>query len=101
MSANYLQRVADPTSRFCADHLEYKNGRINTAQLIARLPHVAMIGDSLSRNVYVSSALSTFWRARRYYGNDWFLNSAEPAPGGQLLHSPEYRSRMKITRRGG
>jgi len=58
-----------------------------------------MIGDSLSRNVYVSSALSTFWRTRRYYGNDWFLNAAESASGGQLLHSPEYRSRMKITRR--
>ena len=38
-----------------------------------------MIGDSLSRNVYVSSALSTLWRARRYYGNDWFLN-ADPSP---------------------
>ena len=38
-----------------------------------------MIGDSLSRNVYVSSALSTFWRARRYCGNDWFLN-ADPSP---------------------
>src|SRR5437660_12561632 len=39
-----------------------------------------MIGASLSRNVYVSSALSTLWRARRYYGNDWFLNAD---------HSPE------------
>jgi lysophospholipase L1-like esterase len=99
VSANYLQRVADPTSRFCADYFEYKKGRISSAQLVARLPHIAMIGDSLSRNLYVSSALSTFWRARRYYGNDWFLNAAEPASGGQLLHSPEYRSRMKITRR--
>ena len=99
VSANYLQRVADPTSRFCADYLEYKKGGISSAQLVARLPHIAMIGDSLSRNVYVSSALSTFWRARRYYGNDWFLNAAEPASGGQLLHSPEYRLRMKITRR--
>ncbi|MFZ3376404.1 MAG: hypothetical protein WA183_12695, partial [Chthoniobacterales bacterium] len=99
ISANYLQRVADPACRFCADYLEYKKGGISSAELVARLPHIAMIGDSLSRNVYVSSALSTFWRARRYYGNDWFLNGAEPASGGQLLHSPEYRSRMKIIRR--
>jgi hypothetical protein len=79
ISANYLQRVADPTSRFCADYFEYKKGRISSAQLVARLPHIAMIGDSLSLNVYVSSALSTLWRARRYYGNDWFLN-ADPSP---------------------
>ena len=46
---------------------------------MARLPHVAMIGDSLSRNVYVSSPLSTLWRARRHYGNDWFLNT-DPSP---------------------
>jgi lysophospholipase L1-like esterase len=59
--------------------LEYKKGRISSAKLVERLPHVAMIGDSLSRNVYASSALSTFWRARRYYGNDWFLN-ADPSP---------------------
>jgi lysophospholipase L1-like esterase len=79
ISANYLERVADPTSRFHADYLEYKKRRISRAQLLARLPHIAMIGDSLSRNVYVSSTLSTFWRARRYYGNDWFLN-ADPSP---------------------
>ena len=91
ISANYLQRVADPACRFYADYLEYKKGGISSAQLVARLPHIAMIGDSLSRNVYVSSALSTFCRARRYYGNDWFFNAAEPASGGQLLHSPEYR----------
>jgi len=99
ISANCLQRIANLKCRFCADYFEYKKGGINSAQLVARLPHIAMIGDSLSRNVYVSSALSTFWRARRYCGNDWFPNGAEPASGGQLLHSLEYRSRMKITRR--
>src|SRR5882724_8472705 len=79
ISANYLQRVADPTCRFCSDYWEFKKGRISSAQLVARLPHIAMIGDSLSCNVYVSSALSTFWRARRYYGNYWFLN-VDPPP---------------------
>jgi len=75
ISANYLERVADPTSRFHADYLEYKKRQISRAQLVARLPHIAMIGDSLSKDVYISSALSTFWRARTRHGNNWFLNS--------------------------
>src|SRR6266581_6435532 len=64
VTANYLERVADPTCRFHADYLEYKKRRISRAQLIARLPHIAMIGDSVSKNAYISSILSTFWRAR-------------------------------------
>ena len=79
VSANYLQRVADPTCRFYADYLEYKNRRISLAQLVERLPHIAMIGDSLSKDVYISSALSTFWRARTRHGNNWFLN-VDPSP---------------------
>ena len=79
ISANYLERVADPTSRFHADYLECKKRQISRAQLVARLPHIAMIGDSLSKDVYISSALSTFWRARTRHGNDWFLN-ADPSP---------------------
>jgi hypothetical protein len=75
ISANYLERVADPTSRFHADYLEYEKRQISRAQLVARLPHIAMIGDSLSKDVYISSALSTFWRARTRHGNNWFLNS--------------------------
>jgi lysophospholipase L1-like esterase len=78
VSAKYLQRVADPTSRFYADYLAYKNRQISVAQLVARLPHIAMIGDSLSRDVYISSSLSTFWRARTRHGNNWFLNSESP-----------------------
>jgi lysophospholipase L1-like esterase len=74
VSASYLERVADPASSFHADYLHYKNGRIGRAELIARLPHIAMIGDSLSRDVYLSSPLSTFWRARMRHGNNWFLN---------------------------
>jgi lysophospholipase L1-like esterase len=79
ISADYLKRAAQPTSRFHADYLAYKKQDITRAQFVARLPHVGMIGDSLSRNVYVSSALSTLWRARRHYGNDWFLNT-DPSP---------------------
>ena len=75
VTANYLERVADSTCRFHADYLEYKKRRISRAQLIARLPHIAMIGDSVSKDVYISSILSTFWRARTRHGQDWFLNT--------------------------
>jgi len=75
ISADYLKRAAHPESRLHADYLAYKKREITRAQFVARLPHVALIGDSLCRNVYVSSALSTLWRARRRYGNDWFLNT--------------------------
>jgi hypothetical protein len=62
VSADYLKRVADNTSRFYADYHGYKNRHIGRSELIARLPHVAMIGDSLSKNAYISSIPSTFWR---------------------------------------
>ena len=79
ISANYLQRLADPASRLHSDYLEYKKRQISRAELVARLPHVALIGDSVSRDVYVSSRLSTFWRARMRRGQDWFLNT-QPSP---------------------
>ena len=75
VSANYLERVADPTSRFHIDYLEYKKRRIGRAQLVTRLPHVAMIGDSLSKHAYISSIPSTFWRARTERRRDWFLDT--------------------------
>ena len=76
---DYLERAAHPTSRFHPDYLAHKRRQITRPQFVAQLLHVAMIGDSLSRNVYVSSPLSTLWRARRHYGNDWFLNT-DPSP---------------------
>jgi lysophospholipase L1-like esterase len=79
VSANYLERVADPASAFHADYLDYKNGRIGRDELIVRLPHIAMIGDSLSKDVYISSPLSTLWRARTRHGNNWFLDT-DPSP---------------------
>jgi lysophospholipase L1-like esterase len=75
VSVNYLERVADPASAFHADYLDYKSGRIARDDLIARLPHIAMIGDSLSKDVYISSPLSTFWRARMRRRNNWFLDT--------------------------
>jgi lysophospholipase L1-like esterase len=79
VSPNYLEQVADTQSRFHAVYLEYKEGRINRSELIARMPHVAMIGDSLSKDAYISSIPSTFWRARTRRGKDWFLDT-DPSP---------------------
>jgi len=81
VSANYLERVANPASPFQADYVAYKNKEISGAQLVVRLPHIAMIGDSLSRDAYISSAPATFWRAHTRAGNDWFLSN-EPFPQG-------------------
>src|SRR5438105_1380655 len=79
MSPNYLEKVAVPSSRFHADYIKYKQKQISRAELVARLPHVAMIGDSLSKDAYVSSIPSTFWRARTRRGRDWFLDT-DPSP---------------------
>jgi lysophospholipase L1-like esterase len=79
ISANVLQRIAEPASRFYSDYLAYRNREITWAELVARLPHVAMIGDSVCTGVYVSSTLSTFWRARTCCGQNWFLDT-DPSP---------------------
>jgi lysophospholipase L1-like esterase len=75
ISSDYVEKLADPRSRFHADYLEYKNRHIDRGELIARLPHVAMIGDSLSKNAYISSIPSAFWRARTERRRDWFLDT--------------------------
>jgi lysophospholipase L1-like esterase len=81
VSANFLDRISEPVSRFHSDYLTYRNGDITQAELITRLPHVAMVGDSVCTGVYISSIWSTFWRARSCRGNNWFLDT-NPAPAG-------------------
>ena len=81
VSANFLQRVSEPASRFHSDYLAYRNGDISQAQLIARLPHVAMVGDSACMGVYISSMWGTFWRVHSRRGNNWFLDT-NPTPLG-------------------
>jgi lysophospholipase L1-like esterase len=81
VSANFLERIGAPTSPFYSNFLAYQNGKITRSELIARLPHVAMIGDSVCTGVYISSRWSTFWRARTCRGNNWFLDT-HPAPAG-------------------
>jgi lysophospholipase L1-like esterase len=56
--------------------------------LIERLPHVAMIGDSVCMGTYISSPWSTFWRAHVCRGGNWFLDNGS-APAG--IHSVSKR----------
>jgi lysophospholipase L1-like esterase len=81
ISANVLERIAEPASRFYSNYLAYRNREITRAELVARLPHIAMIGDSVCTGVYVSSVLSTFWRARTCSGNNWFLDTGMSPAG--------------------
>src|SRR5438094_9694796 len=83
VSANFLERVADPASRFYLDYRAFRKREISQADVIARLPHVALIGDSVCTGVYISSVWSTFWRARTCSGNNWFLDTGPAAAGAQ------------------
>lgn len=85
VSANFFERVSEPASRFHSDYLAYRNGDISQAQLIARLPHVAMVGDSACMGVYISSMWGTFWRVLSRRGNNWFLDTNPTPPGIQSV----------------
>jgi len=74
VSPNFLERVAEPKSPFHCDYLAYRKGEITHAELINRLPHVAMLGDSVCLGTYISSPWSTFWHARTSHGKNWFLH---------------------------
>ena len=74
VSRNFLERIAEPESPFHSDYLAYRKGEITREQLIARLPHIAMLGDSVSMNIYISSPWSTFWRAHTSRCSNWFIN---------------------------
>jgi len=75
ITPGYLERISQPSSAFYKDYLEYQRGSLTEDQLIWRLPHVAMIGDSLAKNAYVSSILSMFWRVRTEHQGNWFLDT--------------------------
>jgi len=75
-----MERIAEPASRFHSDYLAYRQSDITRAELVARLPHIAMIGDSVCMNIYISSPWGTFWRARTPRRNNWFFD-LDPAPG--------------------
>ena len=73
--SNFLERIADPASQFYPDYLSYRNGKITKGELVARLPHIALIGDSVCMDTYISSPLSTLWRVHTRRGTSWFLDN--------------------------
>ena len=70
-----LSTISHPASPHHTDYLEYQQARLTKAQLMDRLPHIAMVGDSLSRDFYVSSLASCVWRSKMNHGHDWFLDT--------------------------
>ena len=74
VTENFLDRINQPSSRYYPDYLAYQRGEIARRELVSRLPHVAMIGDSVSTGIYVSTPWRTFWRARYRHSGNWFLN---------------------------
>jgi len=70
-----LLGISNPGYPHHPDYLEYQQGRLTEAQLMDRLPHMAMVGDSLSRDFYVSSLPSCVWRSKMNHGHDWFLDT--------------------------
>jgi len=81
ISSNFLEQIADPTSRFYPGYLAYRDRQISWEELVARLPHVAMLGDSVCMGTYISSPWSTFWRAHTRRGSNWFLDNGSSQPG--------------------
>jgi lysophospholipase L1-like esterase len=81
ISANFLEHIAERASPFHRDYLAYRDRRISWDELVARLPHVAMLGDSVCMDIYISSPWSTFWRAHTCRGRNWFLDTGSPLPG--------------------
>src|SRR5881394_476490 len=76
---DFLERVSQPSSPFYNNYLEYRRGRISRPELVRRLPHAAMMGDSLTQHFFISSPASLFWRARTQRRKNWFLDT-DPDP---------------------
>jgi len=81
ISADFLERIAEPVSRFHPDYLSYRNREITKQELIGRLPHVALLGDSVCMGIYISSPWGTFWRAHTCRRRNWFADASDPHAG--------------------
>ena len=74
VSRNFLERIAEPESPLHPDYLAYRRSELTRGELINRLPHVAMLGDSVCTSVYISSPWGTLWRAHTSRGKNWFVH---------------------------
>jgi lysophospholipase L1-like esterase len=84
VSPNFLERISEPESPFYSDYLSYRKRKLPRRGLIARLPHVAMVGDSVCLDIYISSPWSTFWRAHMRQRKNWFLHFGA-SPGARSI----------------
>lgn len=84
VTTNFLERIGKPNSRFHSDYLAYRRGEIGRQELIARLPHLAMVGDSVSTGIYISTPWKTFRRARKRHYHNWFLDIGLPIKIGSV-----------------
>ena len=62
-----------------------RGGKLTKTQLIERLPHVALLGDSVCTGIHITSVPATFWRARRARGGNWFLDFEHSGAGIQSV----------------
>ena len=74
VSPDFLERISESGSRHYSDYLEYRSGAISRAELVARLPHIAMIGDSVCTGIHVTTRWGTLSRSRRRHHHNWFLD---------------------------
>jgi len=81
VSADFLERISEPSSQYHSDYLEYRRGAISRAELISRLPHIAMIGDSVCTGIHVTTRWGTLSRSRRRHHHNWFL---DVDPSGEI-----------------
>jgi hypothetical protein len=54
VSPTFLERVAEPESPFHLIYLTYRRAEITRAELIIRLPHVGMFGNSACIGIFTS-----------------------------------------------
>lgn len=73
--SNTLARISAHSSAYNSDYAEYQRGHLNKTQLMDRLPHIALIGDSLSRNFHITSLPGSVLRAKLNHRRDWFLDT--------------------------
>jgi hypothetical protein len=81
-----LSDIANPASPYHQAYLQYRQGHLTEAQLTDRLPHIAMIGDSLSRDFFVSSLFGMLWRSKMHNRRDWFLDTDPSADSVYSLY---------------
>src|SRR5438046_5618055 len=55
---DFLERVSQSSSPFYNNYLAYRRGRIDRSQLVRRLAHVAVMGDSPAQHFYIMYRIS-------------------------------------------